>query len=37
MPALARDTAKALFMSDMEVLVGILKREYGVVFPDPDA
>ncbi|MCE5309436.1 MAG: hypothetical protein LLG20_17480 [Acidobacteriales bacterium] len=37
MPALARETAKALFMSDMEALVGILKCEYGVVYPDPDA
>jgi hypothetical protein len=36
-PALARDAAKALFMSDMKVLLGILKHECGVVFPDPDA
>ena len=36
-PALARDAAKALFMSDMRVLLGILKHEYGVVYPDPDA
>lgn len=37
MPALARDAAKALFLSDMRVLLELLKRECGVVFPDPDA
>ncbi len=36
-PALARDAAKALFMSDMGALLGILKHECGVVYPDPDA
>jgi hypothetical protein len=36
-PALARDAAKALFMSDMAALLGILKHECGVVYPDPDA
>ena len=36
-PAPARDPARALFMSDMGVLLGVLKRECGVVFPDPDA
>ncbi len=37
LPALARDAAKALFLSDMRVLLELLKRECGVVFPDPDA
>lgn len=36
-PALARDTERVLFMSDMGILLELLKREYGVVFPDPDA
>ncbi len=36
-PARARDAAKALFMSDMGALLGILKHECGVVYPDPDA
>jgi hypothetical protein len=37
MPADAREAAKSLFMSDMGALLGILKHECGVVYPDPDA
>jgi len=37
MPPPARETAKALFLSDMRILLDLLKSEYGVVFPDPDA
>ena len=36
-PAQARQAAKELFLADMEAMLELLKRECGVVFPDPDA
>lgn len=36
-PARARDTARSLFVSDIQVLLQILKHECGAAFPDPDA
>lgn len=36
-PARARDPERALYLSDFETLLGLLKDEYGVAEPDSDA
>jgi hypothetical protein len=36
-PARTGDPERALYLSDFETLLGLLKTEYGVVEPDPDA
>lgn len=36
-PARAGDPERTLYLSDFEILLGLLKTEYGVAEPDPDA
>ena len=36
-PAAARAAERKLYMTDLEVLLGLLKTEYGASAPDPDA
>ncbi len=36
-PSTARETERQLYLSDLEVLLELLRREYGVAFPDPEA
>ena len=36
-PADARPPDRQLYLSDLEILLTLLKNEYGVASPDPDA
>jgi hypothetical protein len=36
-PAAAREVERQLYMTDLETILELLKNEYGVVSPDPDA
>jgi hypothetical protein len=36
-PARARATERSLFLSDLDALIELIRREYGVALPDPDA
>ena len=36
-PSATRDVERELYMADLEAILGLLKNEYGVVSPDPDA
>jgi hypothetical protein len=37
MPTTAREVERELYMADLEAILGLLKNEYGVACPDPDA
>jgi len=36
-PTLAREVERRLYLTDLETILELLKNEYGVVSPDPDA
>jgi len=36
-PARARTSERTLFLTDLDALVELIRREFGVVLPDPDA
>ena len=36
-PSTAREVETRLYLTDMEVILELLKNEYGVAYPDPDA
>jgi hypothetical protein len=36
-PTTAREVERELYMADLEAILGLLRNEYGVVSPDPDA
>ncbi|HEX8985326.1 MAG TPA: hypothetical protein VF767_07840 [Bryobacteraceae bacterium] len=37
MPGTAREVERELYMADLDAILGLLKNEYGVASPDPDA
>jgi hypothetical protein len=36
-PSLARDVERRLYLTDLETILDLLRNEYGVACPDPDA
>lgn len=36
-PSTAREVERELYMADLDAILGLLKNEYGVASPDPDA
>ncbi len=37
LPASAREMERTLYLADLEALLGMLRNDYGVSSPDPDA